>query len=137
MTTNKVVGGNTVPCVGASNDSKSMAATNEPRQRGGSRKDMSTIKEGSNLPRTGAVSSTRLSQTAFINQKLMNADYLMREFYQARKEIIMISLFEHYKDVTATPRKRLTIESFRVPSEPGYGYKLRERKIESNIPSEI
>ena len=124
ITTSKVVGEITVPCVGASNP-KSMAATNEPRQRGGSRKDMSTIKEGNNLPRTGAASSTRLSQTAIINQKLMNTDYLMRKFYQARKEIIMISLFEHYKDVTetrTTPIDRLTIESFRVPSKPGYGY---------------
>ena len=78
---------------------------------------MSTIKEGNHLPRTGAVSSTRLSQTAFINQKLMNADYLMRKFYQARKEIITISLLEHYKDITATPRERLTIKAFRVPFE--------------------
>ena len=137
MTTDKVVGEYTVPCVGASNDSKSMAATNEPQQRGGSRKDMSTIKEGNNLPRTGAASNTRLSQTAIINQKLMNTYYLMSKFYQVRKRINMISLFEHYKDVTATPRERLTIESFRVPSKPGYGYKVRVRKMESNIPSKI
>ena len=49
----------------------------------------------------------------------------------------MISLFDHYKDVTATPIERLTIESFRVPSEPGYGYKVRVRKMESKIPSKI
>ena len=85
MNTNKLVGENTVPCVGASNDSKTMAATNELQQRGESRKDMSTIEESNNLPRMGAASSTRLSQTAFINQKLMNTDYLMRKFYQAKK----------------------------------------------------
>ena len=127
ITTSKVVGEITVPCVGASNP-KSVAATNEPWQRGGSRKDMSTIKEGNNLPRTGAASRTRLSQTAIINQKLMNTDYLMSKFYQVRKRINMISLFEHYKDVTATPKERLTIESFRVPSEPGYSYEVRVRK---------
>ena len=52
----------------------------------------------------------------------------------------MISLFEHYKDVTetrTTPIERLTIKSFRVPSEPGYGYEVRVRKMESNIPSKI
>ena len=142
MTTNKVLGEDTVPCVGASDNSKSMVATNTPRQRGGSRKnDMSTIKEGSDsLPRTGADTRTRLSQTAIINQKLMNTDYLMSKFYQVRKRINMISLFEHYKDITetrTTPIDRLTIKSFRVPSEHGYGYKVRARKMESSIPSKI
>ena len=130
MTTNKVVGGNTVPCVGASGNSKSMAATNTPRQRGGSRKnDTSTIKEGSNsLPRMGAATRTRPNQTAFINQKLMNTGYQMRKCYLTRKELNMISLFEHYKDVTVTPKERLTIKSFRVPSNVGVG-KMESSKV--------
>ena len=49
----------------------------------------------------------------------------------------MISLFGHYKDFTATPRERLMIKSFRVPSEPGYSYEVRVRKMESKIPSKI
>ena len=126
MTTNKVVGSSKVPCVGADNTSNSMAAAkkNQPRQRRESRKDTSTIKEGNNLPRTGAASNT-LSLTAIINQKLMKIYYRMSKFHQVRKRINMISLFDHYKDVTAetkvTPIERLTIESFRVPSKDGVG----------------
>ena len=93
MPTSKVVGDSTVPFAGANNKSNGLAAMkNQPRQRGGSRKhNVSTNKEGSNsLPRTGAATRTRLNQTAFINQKLMNTDYLMEKFYQVRIESNMI-----------------------------------------------
>ena len=39
----------------------------------------------------------------------------------------IVLLFEHYKDVIATPTERLTIESFKVPSKGGVG------KLESSI----
>ena len=121
MTTNKVVRSSKVPCVGADNTSNSMATLKkkQPRQRGESSKVTSTIMEGINLPRTDTVSNTRLNQTAIINQKLMKTYYQMSKFYKVRKRINMISLFEHYKDVIATPTERLTIESFRVPSKDG------------------
>ena len=110
MTTSKVVRSSKVPCVGAENTPNSMATLKkQPRQRGESRKDTSTIKEGINLPRTGAVSNTRLNQTAIINQKLMKIYSEMNKLYQD-----MVSLFDHYKDVIATPTERLTIESFRL-----------------------
>ena len=71
-----------------------------------------------------------MNQTAFINQKLMNPDYQMRKFYQVKREINMISLFEHYKDVIPTPKERLIIEPSKVPSKIGV------RKIESSkVPS--
>ena len=119
MTTSKVVRSSKVPCAGADNTSNSMATLKkeQPRQRGGPRKDTSTIKEGINLPRTGAVLNTRLNQTAIINRKLMKTYSQMSELYQD-----MVSLFEHYKDVIATPTERLTIESFKVvPSKGGVG----------------
>ena len=68
----------------------------------------------------------------------------MSKFYKVRKRINMISLFEHYKDVTAetkaTPIERLTIESFKVPSKDGVGKmelsivptKIGMGKMESN-----
>ena len=93
---------------------------------------MSTIKEGNILPRTGAASRTRSNQSAFINQKLMNVVYQMRKLYQIRKEINMISLFEHYMDVTATPKERWKIKSFRAPSKVEVG-KLESSKVPSNI----
>ena len=45
----------------------------------------------------------------------------------------MISLFEHYKNVKATPKERLTIKSFRVPSKVGVGEKMESSKIQSKI----
>ena len=134
MTTNKVVRSSKVPCVGADNTSNSMATLKkeQPRQRGELRKDTSIIKEGINLPRTDAASNTKLNQTAIINQKLMKTYYQMSKFYKVRKRIKMISLFEHYKDVTATPIERLTIKSFRVPSNAGLG-EMESSEVPTNI----
>ena len=55
----------------------------------------------------------------------------MRKFYQVRKEVNMISLFEYYKDTIATSKESLTIKSFRVLSKVEMG------RMKSKVPPEI
>ena len=41
-------------------------------------------------------------------------------------------MYEHYKDVKVTPKERLTIESFRVPSKIGVG-KMESSKVATKL----